>query len=178
MKKKKLTPKQRLFIKHYLISLNATDAAKKAGYSKKTAYSMGQRLLKDVEIKAEIDKVTKKIEDKLDVSYERQVKEIADMAFAKIGDDVTIGSDGLLTLKPDAKLLSDIGISESIGKAGLAKSFRISQSAKLKALELLSKLTGTQNDRSGSGQNSNNWKDAVSKISGLAEKARKRRKGN
>ncbi len=46
-----LSPKQRLFLKNYLNSWNATQSAIKAGYSKKTAYSQGQRLLKNVEIK-------------------------------------------------------------------------------------------------------------------------------
>ena len=36
MAKRKLTPLQERFVEEYLISLNATDAAKKAGYSKKT----------------------------------------------------------------------------------------------------------------------------------------------
>jgi len=50
-----LTPKQQLFIDDYLIHFNATKAAKTAGYSEKTAYSQGQRLLKHVEISALID---------------------------------------------------------------------------------------------------------------------------
>jgi phage terminase small subunit len=45
-----MTPKQRLFVEAYLATNNATEAAKKAGYSEKTAYSQGQRLLKNVEI--------------------------------------------------------------------------------------------------------------------------------
>ena len=53
---KQLTPKQQLFIDEYLISLNATKAAEKAGFSSKTAYSQGQRLLKNVEIKNAIEK--------------------------------------------------------------------------------------------------------------------------
>jgi phage terminase small subunit len=45
-----LTTKRRLFVEAYLASPNATQAAITAGYSKKTAYSIGQRLLKNVEI--------------------------------------------------------------------------------------------------------------------------------
>lgn len=44
-----LNDKQKLFYKEYLIDSNATQAAKRAGYSEKTAYSQGQRLLKHVE---------------------------------------------------------------------------------------------------------------------------------
>ncbi len=47
----KLTKKQKRFCDEYLINLNATQAAINAGYSEKTAYSQGQRLLKNVEVK-------------------------------------------------------------------------------------------------------------------------------
>ena len=49
-----LSEKQRIFVSEYLIDLNATQAAIRAGYSEKTAYSQGQRLLKHVEIQAAI----------------------------------------------------------------------------------------------------------------------------
>jgi phage terminase small subunit len=45
-----LTQKQKLFVEAYLANPNATQAAIEAGYSPKTAYSAGQRLLKKVEI--------------------------------------------------------------------------------------------------------------------------------
>lgn len=45
-----LTAQQRLFVAEYLKDNNATQAAIRAGYSEKTAYSIGQRLLKKVEI--------------------------------------------------------------------------------------------------------------------------------
>lgn len=47
--------RQQKFCDYYLQSGNATEAAMKAGYSKKTAYSIGQRLLKNVETKNYID---------------------------------------------------------------------------------------------------------------------------
>ena len=50
----KLSAKQERFAREYLLDLNATQAAIRAGYSPKTAYSMGQRLLKNVEIQSAI----------------------------------------------------------------------------------------------------------------------------
>lgn len=44
------TDKQTAFVREYLVDLNATQAAIRAGYSERTAYSVGQRLLKNVEI--------------------------------------------------------------------------------------------------------------------------------
>ena len=49
-KEKSLTSKQKQFCQEYLIDLNATKAAARAGYSQKTAYSQGQRLLSNVYI--------------------------------------------------------------------------------------------------------------------------------
>ncbi len=45
-----MTHKQSIFVAEYLKDMNATQAAIRAGYSPKTAYSIGQRLLKNVEI--------------------------------------------------------------------------------------------------------------------------------
>ena len=49
-----LTAKQQRFVAEYLVDLNATQAAIRAGYSERTAYSQGQRLLKNVEIDSAI----------------------------------------------------------------------------------------------------------------------------
>ena len=42
----RLTDKQKRFVEEYLVDLNATEAAKRAGYSEKTAYSIGFENLK------------------------------------------------------------------------------------------------------------------------------------
>ena len=52
----KLTPRQEMFVKEYLQDLNATQAALRAGYSKRTARSQGQRLLTNVDIAEAIQK--------------------------------------------------------------------------------------------------------------------------
>lgn len=59
----KLTLKQQRFADEYIISLNATDAAIKAGYSKKTARSIGQENLTKPDIKNFIDKRLSELED-------------------------------------------------------------------------------------------------------------------
>ena len=52
----KMTAKQMRFCDEYLVDLNATQAAIRAGYSEKTARSQGQRLLTNVDIQKEIEK--------------------------------------------------------------------------------------------------------------------------
>jgi phage terminase small subunit len=84
---KKLTPKQSLFIKEYLIDLNATQAAIRAWYSTKTAYSIWQENLNKPEIKEIIDKSKKDREEKLDFDWMRVLrtaKELVDRCMQKV----------------------------------------------------------------------------------------------
>lgn len=60
----KLTLKQKRFADEYIISGNATDAAKKAGYSEKTAFTIATENLKKPYIKQYIDQRIKEIDDK------------------------------------------------------------------------------------------------------------------
>ena len=52
-----MTPKQRRFCEEYLIDLNATQAAIRAGYSEKTASAASARMLRNVKIAAEISRL-------------------------------------------------------------------------------------------------------------------------
>ena len=56
-----MTHRQELFIQEYIKTGNATNSAIKAGYSKKTARSIGQRLLTNVDIKKKINVLSQKI---------------------------------------------------------------------------------------------------------------------
>ena len=56
-----LTPKQQAFCDNYIVSHNATEAAIKAGYSKKTARSQGQRMLTNVDIKKYLEDTAAKV---------------------------------------------------------------------------------------------------------------------
>lgn len=61
---KKLTPKQRAFCDYYIETGNATEAAIKAGYNKKTARQIGSMNLTKVDIRAYIEERLKEIESK------------------------------------------------------------------------------------------------------------------
>lgn len=58
-KQNDLAPKQRAFVTEYIKDHNATKAAIRAGYSTKTAYSQGNRLLKKAEVKQAIENFEK-----------------------------------------------------------------------------------------------------------------------
>lgn len=95
MSKGSLTPKQERFIAEYLIDLNATQAAIRAGYSQKTAGSIGQENLKKPEIAAAIAAKQKRLADKYEVTAERVIRELALIGFANMLDYVRVDSDGL-----------------------------------------------------------------------------------
>lgn len=74
--------RQLRFVEEYLVDLNATQAAIRAGYSEKTAYSIGQRLLKDVEVAAAIAKAQAARSEKTEITAERVLQELWDIATA------------------------------------------------------------------------------------------------
>src|SRR5690606_764430 len=75
-----MTPLEANFVKEYPLDLNATAAAERAGYSKKTARQAGSRLLSKVYIQAAIAKELKKREQRTEVAADRVVKEAARLA--------------------------------------------------------------------------------------------------
>ena len=92
--KKRLTGKQQNFVNEYLIDLNATAAAKRAGYSVKSAYHSGWENLRKPEIVAEISKRQKRMAEKLEITQEMVVQELGKLAFSNIGDYLRIDADG------------------------------------------------------------------------------------
>ena len=77
----KMTRKQRIFIKEYLVDMNATRAAASAGYSEKSAGAAGGRLLQNVTITAQIEQEIAKRAQSLDITAERVLSELAKLAF-------------------------------------------------------------------------------------------------
>jgi phage terminase small subunit len=90
---KKLTNKQRIFIDEYLRSFNATRAAIKAGYSEKTARSIGCENLTIPDIKREIDARIAESH----MGADEALKLLADMARGDIGE--LVDDNGLLDLR-------------------------------------------------------------------------------
>ena len=85
-----LNPQRELFCQEYLKDLNATKAAERAKYSKKTAYSIGQRLLKIVEVQRRIQKLKKKREERTQVTQDRVVRELALIGFSDLANYIDI----------------------------------------------------------------------------------------
>ena len=86
-----LTAKQGRFVEEYLIDLNATQAAIRAGYSEKTAYSMGQRLLKHVEVDAAVSEAKAKRAKRTELTQDMVLREYAKIGFADLRKAVRWG---------------------------------------------------------------------------------------
>lgn len=89
-----MSPKQQRFVEEYLIDLNATQAAIRAGYSAKTAEQQGHQLLKNTSVAAEIGKRSEKRTEKLEITAERVLRELALLGFANMADYMRPGPDG------------------------------------------------------------------------------------
>lgn len=144
-----MTPKQSLFVQEYLIDLNATRAAIRAGYSVKTAKSIGQRLLTYVDVKKAIDDAISERGQRTEITQDRILRELARISFADPRSIAEWG-DGTMTLKPssslsddDAAAVSEVSLTITDGKASLkAKMYD-----KQKALELLGRHLGMFTDK-------------------------------
>ena len=90
----KLTDKQKMFCKEYLIDLNATQAAIRAGYSEDSAGSIGSENLQKPEIQNEIQRLFDKRGNKLEITAEKVLQELAKLAFVNMEDFITVGNDG------------------------------------------------------------------------------------
>jgi phage terminase small subunit len=86
-----LTPKRKLFVKYYLINFNATQAAKKAGYSPRSARDIGYELLTKPDIKQAIRKHTDEITLEIGFNQQRILMEYLKIAFADVTDYVDFG---------------------------------------------------------------------------------------
>lgn len=85
----KLTNKQERFIEEYLIDLNATQAAIRAGYSEKTAKSIGQENLTKPDIQECIQKRMDDQSARTEITGDRVLKALADIAYTD--DDIRLG---------------------------------------------------------------------------------------
>jgi len=85
-KVKKLTSKEELFCNHYLTLHNATEAAKRAGYSEKTARAIGYENLTKPHIKKYIEEKTEEILSEIGVNQVRVMTEISKIAFSQMTD--------------------------------------------------------------------------------------------
>lgn len=101
MSKPALTPKQQRFVDEYLIDLNATKAAERAGYSKKTARVIGAENLTKPAVAAAIAAASDQRAKVNKITAQRVLDELALIAFSDLGELVEFTADGI-QFKPAA----------------------------------------------------------------------------
>lgn len=78
--------RQRQFCEEYLIDLNATQAAIRAGYSEKYAHTNARKLLQITTIKTKIDELMAERAKRTEITQDRVLKELAIIAFSNAAD--------------------------------------------------------------------------------------------
>lgn len=106
-----MNPKQQAFVREYLVDLNATQAAIRAGYSAKTARQIGDRLLSKADIQASVQELQRERAARLEITADRVLQELARIAFF----------DPRKLLNPDGtpKQLHELGDESAAAIAGL-----------------------------------------------------------
>jgi len=94
MRTVKLTPKQKKFVSEYLVDLNATQAAIRAGYSKQNADKIGPELLGKTRVAEAIQRAQERRSHRTEITADRVLQELAYLGFANMLDYVTIQPDG------------------------------------------------------------------------------------
>ena len=129
-----LTPKQQRFVEEYLIDLNATKAAIRAGYSEKTANEQGSRLLANVSISEAIAEAKNKRAERTEITQDYVLSNIQKVIERCMQQEAVQARDGspLLVEGPEGNL---------------ACLFEFKEAGALKGLELLGKHLGMFKDK-------------------------------
>ncbi len=140
----KLTPKQQRFVEEYLVDLNATQAAIRAGYSEKTAGRIGGANVQKVEIQNAIHEAMSKRSDRTAVTQDRVVKELARIAFVDPTQVINFSNGAIINdlSEDDRAVLAGVKIKD--GDTFSEREVKLLD--KLRALELLGKHLGMFTD--------------------------------
>ena len=146
----RLTPKQKRFVEEFLIDLNATQAAARAGYSKRTARQTGAENLSKPVIQEAIAKAQAVRSERTRITQDRVVEELGKIAFSSMRAYAEWGPGGV-KLKKSEGLTADEGavvaeVSQTVTQHGGSR--RIKLHDKVQALHLLGKHLGLFTDRS------------------------------
>lgn len=136
----RLTGKQERFVEEYLVDLNATQAAIRAGYSPKTAEAIGYENLRKPQISQAIEAARAARSERTEITQDMVLRELAAIGFARATDYVKI-QNGCVRLTETDDLSQDqkcavASIRE--GKHGI----EVKTYDKLRALELLGQHLG------------------------------------
>lgn len=145
----KLTSKQKRFVEEYLIDLNATQAAIRAGYSAKRASELGYQLLQKTTVSRAVAEAMAERSRRTGINQDRIVRELAKIALINPTDvinldEATIREDAN---KDDTAAIASVRVKRIPTENGDIIEREIKVADKLKALELLGKHLGMFTDK-------------------------------
>lgn len=145
----KLTPKQQTFVDEYLVDLNATQAAIRAGYSVRRASEIGHQLLQKTTVKHAIDKAMAERSRRTGITQDRVLRELAKVAFVNPTDvinmdEATVRGDAN---REDTAAIASVKVKIIPGEEGDIVEREVKICDKLKALELIGKHIGMFTDK-------------------------------
>lgn len=128
----------------YLVDLNATQAAIRAGYSDKTAGAVAHKLLKKADIFAAIEQRRGKIANRLEITAERVLLEYARIGLSDMRRFIAVDGGGV-TMKPSSEWTDDDAaavaeVTETTSESGGSVKFKLHN--KIAALDALAKHLG------------------------------------
>ena len=119
-----LTPRQKLFVEEYLVDLNATQAAIRAGYSQKTARSIGQENLTKPDIAKAIQEAMDKRAEEVQLTSEdivRDLMELRDMCMGRKPMAVAVKDEDGNIVQADVKKVDTAGANRALELLGKHK---------------------------------------------------------
>ena len=93
-----LTHKQERFCQEYLVDLNASAAARRAGYSKHTAHVIGPENLGKPDIARRIADMRAERSERVQVDADRVLRELCLLGFSNMADFMIVYEDGAASL--------------------------------------------------------------------------------
>lgn len=144
-----LNPRYQRFVDEYVMDLNATKAAIRAGYAPKSADVTGSSLLGIQRIRHAVDAALERRALRLEISQDRILRELASIAYASQQTFASWGPEGVTLRSSDALLPEDAAavseVSESKTKEGGTIRFKLHN--KTEALKLLGQHVGMFNNK-------------------------------
>lgn len=158
----RLTDKQKRFVEEYLVDMNATQAAIRAGYSEKRASELGWQLLQKTTVQEAIHRAMDERSKRTEITQDRVVAELAKIAFADRGAFARVAHGGRVVELTDTDELTEDQRAALAGVEETKFGIKVSTYDKVRALELLGKHLGLF-DGKGSQDNSheNNLLEAI-----------------
>ncbi len=138
-----LTPKQSRFVAEYLIDLSGTRAAIRAGYSVRSADTLGPRLVRNSRVAARIAAAIAERVERTNITQDEVLTELATIGFSDMRTYAEWGPRGVYLkdsalLPADARSIAEVSQTHSVGGGSL----KIRLHAKVRALELLGRHVG------------------------------------